>query len=187
MANVLIVAINNSDAAIWTSDAQKNAYLAEAMFFRAFAYRILVSFYGDVPLITEVIKYAKTDYVRAPKADIYKLMEEDLTFGTANLPEPGKEEAPGRIVQGAAWHMLSELYLTESKYQLAVDAASKVIDGYHYALMTSRFGSTIDWFGSGDVYLDLFALGNQNLAENTEAIWVIQIEPLIVGGRLNEG
>jgi len=48
-ANVLIDGINNSDIAIWTSEAQKNAYLAEAMFFRAYAYRILVSFYGDVP------------------------------------------------------------------------------------------------------------------------------------------
>jgi starch-binding outer membrane protein, SusD/RagB family len=183
-ANVLIEGINASDAALWKSDAQKNAYLAEAMFFRANAYRILVSFYGDVPLVTEVVKSAKTDFVRAPKADIYKLMEEDLTFAAANLPEPGKEEAPGRITQGAAWHRLSELYLTEGKYQLAVDAASKVIDGYHYSLMKKRFGTRLgkDVFGSGDVYFDLFGYGNQNLAENTEAIWVIQTEPFITGG-----
>src|ERR1700712_4687039 len=45
-ANVLIQAINKSDATIWTNDAQKNAYLGEAMFFRAFAYRILAAFYG---------------------------------------------------------------------------------------------------------------------------------------------
>ncbi|MDP2335567.1 MAG: RagB/SusD family nutrient uptake outer membrane protein, partial [Bacteroidota bacterium] len=183
-ANVLIDKISTSDASIWSSEAQKNVPLAEAMFFRAFAYRTLVSYFGDVPLVAEVIKTVKTDFVRAPKADIYKLMEEDLTFAAANLPEPGKEEAPGRITQGAAWHMLSELYLTETKYQLAVEAASKVIDGYHYALMTTRFGTKLghDVFGSGDVYLDLFGYGNQNLAENTEAIWVIQNEPFILGG-----
>ena len=183
-ANVLIDNIKASDATIWANEAQKNAYLAEAMFFRAFAYRILVSFYGDVPLVTEVIKSAKTDFVRAPKADIYKLMEEDLSFGAAKLPVRGKEEAPGRINQGAAWHMLSELYLTETKYQLAVDAASKVIDGNQYALMTQRFGTRLgkDILGSGDVYFDLFGYGNQNLSGNTEAIWVVQIEPFIVGG-----
>ncbi len=188
-ANVLIAGINSSDISLWENEAQKNSYLAEAIFFRAYAYRILVSFYGDVPLVKEVINSAKTDFVRAPKAEIYKLMEEDLTFAASNLPVPGKEAAPGRITQGAAWHMLSELYLTESKYQLAVDAASKVIDGYKYALMKTRFGTKLgrDVFGSGDVYMDLFGYGNQNLADNTEAIWVIQVEPLITGGGVVDG
>lgn len=181
-ANVLIKGINATDAGIWTSDAQKKAYLAEAMFFRAYAYRMLVSYYGDVPLVTEVINTAKTDFVRAPKADIYKQMEEDLTFAAANLPARGKQEAPGRITQAAASHLLSELYITEAKYQEAVNAASKVIDGAGYALMIKRFGSTVDVFGSGDVFLDLFAYGNQNLAENTESIWVLQFEPLVTGG-----
>lgn len=188
-ANVLIQGINAADPIIWASEAQKKAYLAEAMFFRAFAYRILVSSFGDVPLVTEVINSIKTDFIRAPKADIYKQMEEDLSFAAANLPEPGKEEAPGRITQGAAWHMLSETYLNEAKYDLAVTAASKVIDGYHYALMKNRFGTLLgkDVFGSGDVYFDLFGFGNQNLSENTESIWVIQIEPLITGGGSVEG
>lgn len=181
-ANVLIESIKASKPEIWSSEAQKNAYLAEAMFFRAYAYRILVSYYGDVPLVTEAINSAKTDFVRAPKADIYKLMEDDLTFGVANLPKRGKEEGPGRITKGAAAHFLSELYLTQAKYQLAVDMASTVIDGGDYALMTNRFGSTVDVFGSGDVFLDLFAYGNQNLAENKEGLWVIQFEPLITGG-----
>lgn len=181
-ANVLIESIKVTKPEIWSSDAQKNAYLAEAMFFRAYAYRILVSYYGDVPLVTEAINSAKTDFVRAPKADIYKLMDEDLTFAVANLPKRGKEEGPGRITKGAAAHFLSELYLTQAKYQLAVDMASTVIDGGDYALMTNRFGSTVDVFGSGDVFLDLFAYGNQNLSENKEGLWVIQFEPLITGG-----
>lgn len=180
--NVLIQGINDADADIWTDDAQKNAYLAEAIFFRAFAYRMLVSYYGDVPLVTEVINTVKTDFVRAPKSDIYKQMEEDLTFAAEYLPARGKEEGSGRITQAAALHLLSEVYINEAKYQEAVDAASKVIDGGEYALMTQRFGSTTDVFGSGDVFLDLFAYDNQNLAENTEAIWVIQFEPLTTGG-----
>ena len=188
-ANVLIDGINNSDIAIWTSEAQKNAYLAEAMFFRAYAYRILVSFYGDVPLVTEVIKGAKTDFVRTPKAQIYKQMEDDLIFGTTNLPEPGKEEAPGRVTQGAAWHMLSECYLNQGKFQLAADAATEVIEGYSYALMTTRFGDRQNVvFGEGDPYYDLFAFGNQTLGTNKEAIWVIQIEPPpTIGGGSVEG
>lgn len=183
-ANTLIAQMKAADKSIWTSDAQKNAYLAEAMFFRAYAYRMLVILYGDVPLITEPTNSPKVDFVRTPKAEIYKLMEADLTFGVANLPARGKEEAPGRITQGAAGHFLAECYLAQGKYQPAVDAATKVIENSGYALMTQRFGSYPDIFGVGksDVLTDLFAYGNQNLPINTEAIWVIQFEPVITGG-----
>ena len=188
-ANVLIEAINTSDPAIWPSDAKKNAYLAEAMFFRAFSYRILVSYFGDVPLVKDVIKAPKTDFVRAPKEEIYQLMEDDLIFAASNLPVRGQEEQPGRITQGAAWHYLSETYLSEGKYQLAVDAATHVINDYGYALMTTRFGTRLakDIWGGGDPFYDLFGYGNHNLANNTEGIWVIQIEPNIPGGALNSG
>ena len=181
-ANVLINSIETAGESVFPSVEKKNAYLAEAKFFRAWAYRVLVSLYGDVPLVDYVVKTAKTDFVRAPKADIYKLMESDLTFAVANLPAPGTEEAPGRITQGAAGTLLSEVYISQSKFQLAVDAASAVINGGYYHLMTSRFGSTVDVWGSGDVFLDLFAYGNQNLPENKEALWVIQFEPLVNGG-----
>jgi hypothetical protein len=181
-ANVLIEGIQASDDEIWPSQVQKNEYLAEAMFFRAWIYRFLVPLYGDVPLVTEPIKTVKTDFTRTPKEEVYQLMEADLTFAAANLPAPGSEENPGRITQGAAWHALSEVYLNQGKFQLSVDAASEVIDGGDYALMTNRFGSTNEVFGTGDVFLDLFAYGNHSLPENTEALWVIQFEPLVTGG-----
>lgn len=181
-ANVLIAAIEASDPEMWDNDSQQAAYKAEAMFFRAYAYRELVSLFGDVPIVNEVITAPKTDFVRAPVADVYAAMESDLMFGTTNLPVRGDEEDPGRITQGAAWHFLAEAYLSEGKNQEAVDAASHVINDYGYAIMTERFGSTVDVFGSGDVFLDIHAYGNQNTDENTEGIWVIQYEPLVEGG-----
>ena len=180
-ANLLAESIKVADPSIWKDEAQKNAYLAEALFFRAYAYRVLVNLYGDVPLISEALKAPKADYVRAPKTDVYKLMEEDLIFGAANLPKRGKEEGAGRITQAAALHMLSEVYICDGKFQLAVDAATEVLAG-GYALMTNRFGSKNDIFGTGDAFLDLFYYGNQNLAENTENIWSIQFEPNTIGG-----
>jgi starch-binding outer membrane protein, SusD/RagB family len=39
-ANVLIEAIKSANSSIWVTEIQKNAYLAEAMFFRAYAYRM---------------------------------------------------------------------------------------------------------------------------------------------------
>jgi starch-binding outer membrane protein, SusD/RagB family len=183
-ANVLIQSIKSSDNSIWKNEAEKNSYLAEPMFFRAFSYRNIVALWGNAPVITEALDYVKTDYVRSPKAEIYKLIESDLLFAAANLPVKGKEKAPGRITQGAAWHLLSEIFLAQSKFQNAVEAATRVINDYGYALMTNRFGTKLgkDIFGTGDPYYDLFQLNNHNLSDNKEAIWVIQVEPLITGG-----
>ena len=186
-ANVLIEAINNSSDDIWASTGERDALLGEAMFFRAFAYRSLVVLFGDVPKVIEAIDYPKTDFVRAPKSEIYKLMEDDLDFASEHLPVRGAEKAPGRITQGAAWHLLSETYLIQSKFQDAVNAASRVINDYGYGLMTRRFGTKLgnDVFGTGDPYFDLFGYGNHNLAENTEGIWVIQVAPNVIGGTDN--
>jgi len=184
-ANVLIASIGDSDPEIWASEAEKNAFIAEARFFRAYAYRILVSYFGDVPIVDAVISGPRVDFTRAPKADVYALIESDLIYGVQNLPVRGQEAAPGRITKGAAGHLLSEIYLEQDKFQLAADAASEVINNQGYGLMTQRFGSRVgnDVFPSGgDVYNDLYGYGNQNLPENTETIWAIQFEPYVTGG-----
>lgn len=185
-ANLLIENINKSEEGNFTKEP-KNVYLAEARFFRAWAYRILVSTYGDIPLLTEPVKYARTDFTRDPADKILILMEEDFKFGTENLPKPGNEVAPGRITQGVAWHYLAETYLEQKKPELAVNAASHVVEDYDYELMHNRFGTRLDndVFGSGDVYYDLYGFGNHNLSENTESMWVVQVEPYITGGSQN--
>lgn len=183
-ANTVIDAIEKSNPDVWSSEAQKNTMIAEARFFRAYGYRQNVILYGDIPLVDQVIDYAKTDFTRDPKEQIYALIESDLNFAAANLPTRGNEAAPGRITQGAALHLLTEIYLAQQKWTEAADAATRVINNYGYALMTSRFGTKLDndVLGSGDVYYDLFVVDNHNLPENTEAIWVLQIEPNIPGG-----
>lgn len=184
-ANTLIDGINKLNDKLWLNDAQKMGYLAEARFFRAWAHRIAVTLWGDVPLVTEVIKSVKTDFVRTPKADVYKQIEDDLIFAAANLPGRGKEAAPGRLTKAAALELLTEVYLAQSKFQLAVNTSSEIIESSGYALMTKRFGAQYDVFGSGDVYYDLFRYENQNSSENTETIWAIQFEPNVTGGDFN--
>ncbi|MDH5602357.1 MAG: RagB/SusD family nutrient uptake outer membrane protein [Cyclobacteriaceae bacterium] len=185
-ANTLIYGIENSDDAIWGGNMdKKDEYLAESKFFRAWSYYFLVSLWGDVPLVLDKITTAKVNFERAPKEEVFKAMEDDLIFASSKLPLPGDMEAPGRINQKAAWHLLTQVYLNWNKYQDAVNAASKVIDGYGSSLMKNRFGATNDVFGTGDVFLDLHAYGNQNLAENTEAIWVIQNSKTEINGGHN--
>lgn len=184
-ATLLIDKVEQADpAAFQEGEAGRNKYIAEAKFFRAFAYRYLVSTYGDIPLITEPVNSVKADFIRNPISEIHALMVEDLKFATEHLPKPGEEDAPGRITQGPAWHYLAETYLEQGNPELALQASNQVIDGYDYDLMTQRFGTKLgkDVFGSGDVFHDLFGYGNHNLSENKEAMWVVQVEPFIVGG-----
>jgi len=187
-ANILLQYIEASDASIWSTERKKDEFYAEALFFRAWCYRHLVSNYGEVPIVTEVITDAKTDFVRSPVSEAYKLMEDDLTKAIASLPDRKKEEEPGRITKGAALHLLTEVYLMQGKYNEAIESSTRLINDMGYALMTNRFGSTNDVFGTGDVFLDLFAKENQNLSENTENIWAIQFEdPSVIGGNNNRG
>lgn len=188
-ANVLIEAAEAvpDDDPLWKGDpGAKNAILGEARFFRAYSYRTLVTLYGDVPLVTEALTTVKTDFARTSADQIYDLIETDLEFGAQHLPGRGQEEQPGRVTRGAANHLLAETYLAREKWSEAIAAANEVIDNDGYALMQERFGTQLNnddpLLGGGDVYYDLFRYGNQNLPENTEGIWVIQIENDIDGG-----
>lgn len=187
-ANELLLYIDGDQIDDWDNEEQQAAYKGEVLFFRAYAYRLLTSFYGDVPLVIEAVTSPKTDFVRTPLNEVYTQIESDLLFATQHLPDPGKEENKGRVTKGAAYQLLAEVYLQEGKFSEAVEASTHVINDFGYRLMTERFGSTNDVFGTGDVFLDLFAYGNQNLSENKEAIWVAQFAAdLSNGGGKNNG
>ncbi|MEP7375260.1 MAG: RagB/SusD family nutrient uptake outer membrane protein [Chitinophagaceae bacterium] len=171
-ANVILSKIQNIT---YPNDADKNENIAQARFFRAWAYRILAILYGDVPLILEETIGPKRDYARAPKADVFKQCKEDIEFAAANLRDI--ENVPdGRLNKQAAYHLLSEVSLCLGDHQGAVTAATQVINHPGMALMTHRFGSRIN-DTPGDPYYDLFRINNQNRSSgNTESIWVLQVE-----------
>jgi len=188
-ANTIMKFIDSSDPSIWSSTEKKEEYYGEALFFRAWCYRHLVSNFGDVPVVKDVVSEAKTDFIRNPKSEAYAMMEEDLLRAVLTLPDRGKEETPGRITKGAALHLLTEVYLMQGKYNDAIQASTRLIDNMGYKIMTERFGSAGNsvW-DTGDVFYDLFAKDNQNLPENTENIWAVQFdEPSVIGGSNNRG
>jgi hypothetical protein len=178
-ANVIIDRSENPDIQ-WETDTQKDEYVAEAKFFRAYAYRILVQLYGGVPIIRNEIGVATNDLSRDSKEEVYAFIEEDLLAAIEDLPEV-TEVLPGRIAQAAAYHLLAEIYVATEQWQKAINAASEVINNPNYELMKSRFGSRAS--ETGDVYWDLFRIGNQNRTSgNMETIWAIQAEFQTPGG-----
>jgi len=160
---------------------------AKAKFFRGFAFRTLAYFYGDqtknigVPMSLEEVTKPKTNYTRASYTEVIAQAISDVKFASETLM---KIDAPtlnnGEINSAAAYHLLSELYLTSGEYQKAVDAATMVINGScgTVGLMTNRFGSR-KTETPGDVFWDLYRNNNQNRKSgNTEGLWVIQMENL---------
>lgn len=182
-ANTILYTDENKDIA-WTSEEKRKYVIAQAKFFRAFAYRSLGELYGGVPIVTEIYTTPKYDFERASRIETYQFAIDDLESSLNDFPETTTQG--GRIVKGAAQHYLSELYLAmgieseqqgqggDDMYQKAVQYASDVIDGGIYSLMTERFGTRQN-HDPGDVYWDLFRRGNVNYQDgNTECIWAFQ-------------
>ena len=137
----------------WGSDAEKKYAIAQARFFRAFAYRNLGELFGGVPIVTDISKTPQFDFERPGRVETYQFAIADLESIENDLPEATAEG--GRLVRAAAQHNLCELYLAmgiqlkaEGKdgeattaFTKAVGFANKVIDGGRYSLIKSRYGS----------------------------------------------
>ncbi|MCS2891643.1 RagB/SusD family nutrient uptake outer membrane protein [Parabacteroides faecis] len=194
---------------MWNSESDKAYIIAQARFFRAFAYRNLGELFGGVPLVTEITSTPKYDYKRSTRMETYQYAIDEMEDIINDLPVTTAEA--GRLVRAAVQHNLCQLYIDKgvlleeeggdaaSAYNKAISYANDVIDSGTYSLMTERFGarknegpefyyatsvteqtadrtySSAGYPIEGNVYWDLFQIGNQDYQNgNTEAIWCAQ-------------
>jgi hypothetical protein len=92
------------------SDDFKAEKTGEMRFLRGLYYFNLVRTFGEVPLVTKPSLGVRTDFPRAPVADIYQLIIADLRFAVDHLP--AEQSNYGRATKGAAEHALALTYLT---------------------------------------------------------------------------
>jgi starch-binding outer membrane protein, SusD/RagB family len=111
---------------------QKNKYLAEAKFLRAFAYFQLVRGWGGVPFHTEANLSESASIPKATKAQVYALITTDLEFAQMHLPD----QAPlvGKPSLWAAKTMLADVYFFQAQYPEASAKAAEVIASGKYSL-----------------------------------------------------
>jgi hypothetical protein len=153
------------------TDAQRNAYSAEVRFIRALAYFDLAQTFGDIVVYTtppptlEAAQVAKT-----PRADVYKLIEEDLNFAMNNLPD---EKYSGHVVKGSAAGILARVLITQQKWTEAVPVLQQIITSGKFALSNN--------------YAALFrTAGQSNAAVNTEIMFSTQyLAPAKIQRNLN--
>ncbi|MDH5827106.1 RagB/SusD family nutrient uptake outer membrane protein [Sphingobacterium faecium] len=180
-SNLILSALDNPNIQWKDADQDPKRVRATAEFFRAYAYRYLVSLYGDVPWVDKVSELPRTDFTRAPKQEVIQNMIADLKYAAENLPEnPGSVE-DGKLTKWAAYHYLAEAYLWANKPDSAIIAAQAVINAPYFSLNNQRFGIEKDL--SGDYFHDMFIEKNQNRKSgNQETIWAIQLEYNSQGG-----
>lgn len=172
-SNLIISRLEKSDV----SEADKNTLKGEALFFRAFGYRILANLFGGVPLILEEITTPKRDFVRATREEVYQQAKKDLTESASLLADINRVK-DGKISKQAVQHLLGEIQISLGEYDEAITTLSSVIDYPEMALMTERFGTKKD--ERGDVCSDLHKTGNQNRSTsgNKETLWALQYDHL---------
>lgn len=193
ISNANIIIQNVEDPSVTgMSQLNKDAISGEARFFRAYAYNILATLFGGVPLVTEPLTAPKTDFVRAPLAEVNGQIEEDLLFAAEHLPDVDNVKANskgrmyGRANNAMARQLLAEVYLRMGRNAEAEEQAAAVISSGQFQLTTSRFGVRSNQ--PGDPFADMFVYGNQRRGQgNKEVIWTMEMEhpATIVGGITN--
>ncbi|MGO4771710.1 RagB/SusD family nutrient uptake outer membrane protein [Flavobacterium sp. W22_SRS_FK3] len=99
---------------------QKNKYLGEAHFLRAYYYFLLVPRFGDLPIYTT---QTITAAARSPKEEVYKLITDDFDFASKNLLA---SDDKGRPNKSAAFAYLGKALLYQKKYDEALVALNSV-------------------------------------------------------------
>ncbi|QJB31905.1 RagB/SusD family nutrient uptake outer membrane protein [Chitinophaga oryzae] len=168
-ANLVISQVSKSTR---LTDAEKNSFLGQALFFRAYSYKTLAHLFGGVPIELNELSGPRYDYVRASRDAVYQQCKKDFQQAITLLADISKVP-DGTVNKQIAQHMLTEVLISLKDYDGAIASATEVISFSGVSLMTSRFGRRSNL--PGDVYRDLFEYNNQNYSTgNHEGLLVIQ-------------
>ncbi len=139
--------------------SQKAQILGEARTIRAWFHFLLVTYFGNVPLVDHVLAPSEYTIGQSSAAEIWAFIEQDLQQAIVDLPK--RSEYPiedlGRITQGTAQGLLLKTYLFQSKWTEAKVVAENIIQSGEYSLVGN--------------YNQIFTTGGEN---NSESVFEIQ-------------
>ncbi|WP_269235669.1 RagB/SusD family nutrient uptake outer membrane protein [Flavobacterium flavigenum] len=133
------------------TDAQKNQYMGESLFVRAYCYYELVNLFGAVPLYTKSLGTSDLKLERSPATEVYAQIEADLKESAAKL-EGITVNRNGRINKWAAYALLARVSLFQEKWADAKLYSNKVITEGPYSLEEN--------------FLDIWNVNNHNGKES---------------------
>lgn len=154
--------LDNIDGIAEISDTAKDQFMGEAKFLRALYYFHLVSGFGDVPMVTTVLRANETNNLSKNQAsEIWNLIVTDLEDATDLLPKTYGIEDLGRVTKGAAYGLLSRVKLWTKDYAGA-EAAALATETLGYSLL------------SGTDYIQMF---DGRMENSTESLFEAQLTP----------
>lgn len=161
VSNMIINRAENNADIDWeggspeADEARKTSIIAQAKFFRAYAYRHLSYEWGDVPLSLEEITGSnyRTDWNRAPLSKVREAIIEDLEYCVEHLDwrTDGNNTKPNKAIAAT---YLGEMYLATKQNDKAVAILKRVCEESPYSLMTQRFG--VNAQNDGNCFIDMF-------------------------------
>jgi hypothetical protein len=144
----------------------KSNLSAEARFFRGYLYFMLMRNHGSVVVLTELTTEPK--HSRSTADEGWNTVQADLEYAAANLPQTAADA--GRITKGAANAMESRAMLYAQRWQLAYDAATKVINLGSYSLNTTYAGAFGSYFAGNKEAILEFKYNYPKLTHSYDAI-----------------
>jgi starch-binding outer membrane protein, SusD/RagB family len=163
-ANVILEQLPRAQR--FADERNKARYESEAKFMRAYFNFVLARNFGNPPVVPQLISaVADSRLPNSQPGEIWDLIESDLAFAAANLPESWDAANAGRATRYAALSLLAKarLYRAQwldqpAKYQEAIQALEPVVTSGQFRLM--------------DDYGDNFRESHQN---NAESLFEIQM------------
>ena len=119
------------------TDPQSLVNIAEARFFRAYAYFDMVRTFGEVPKIDfKINNPADANIAKSDTAEIYELIHSDLTYAEQYLPLLWEPKFAGRLTSGAAKTLHAKALMYQKRYAEALPLLRDVITSNQYSLYT---------------------------------------------------
>lgn len=179
--------LENIDRIEGMDEGLRDRMKAEARFLRAFQHFQLMTWFGDIPLISSDISITEAQAVtRTPRAEVLQFILDELEAATAILPTNTQYSAEenGKITKGAAIALKTRVLLYEGRWEEVVTTCERLIG--------SGANGTYSLFAS---YEGLFLPENQHSSEDILSLQYVpqfrtwgeffDMAPLSAGARLN--
>ncbi|MFC4218972.1 RagB/SusD family nutrient uptake outer membrane protein [Flagellimonas marina] len=122
------------------SDMDRDRYLGEAHFLRAFIHFYLVNIFGDVPYVDSTDFLENREIARLEEAQVYEKIIGDLRLAKSLLPIEYAGAGRARPNKWVATAMLSRTYLYMGQWQQALEEATEVVAQGGYVMNADTGG-----------------------------------------------
>ena len=118
----------NIDRVPGLTATQKTQLTGQVRFILAYRYYKLVTFFRDVPLVTEPLPVEDADMAKSDKAEVVAYILEQLNAAITELPATWPAASNGRATKGAALALKARVLLYNNRWAEAAQAAKDLMD-----------------------------------------------------------